>query len=250
VKFTEQVRLGFNTYSDAHKFIFKNGLWGYLFIPGIINILLIVGVFMFASAFGGTISTWLLDLFALDSTWLKVLLGFFISLVIKLLLFLVYMLFYKYLVLIIMSPFLALLSERTEELLTGNEYPFNFSQFLRDVLRGIAIALRNMFLELLFVIGFYLLAFIPLVNLLGMLFLFLTQSYFYGFSMLDYSNERHKRSVRESVSFVRKFKWVAVSNGVVFYLLFIIPFAGWLVAPSYAVVAATLANHHLEKNNS
>ncbi len=245
MKFGEQISLGFSTYGDAQRFIFKHGLWWYLLVPGILNILLIVGVFFLSSVFGDQLATWLVDWFSPDAEWLKWLLGFFIALIVKLLLFFLYILMYKYLILIIMSPFLALLSEKVEEILTGKSYPFVFRQFMKDVMRGVLIALRNMFIEFGLILLFYILAFIPLVNLFGMLFLFIMQSYFYGFSMLDYSNERQKQKIGPSIAFVRRYKWLAIANGTVFYLLFLIPFVGWLVSPAYAVVAATLAHHKI-----
>lgn len=245
MNFSTQVSLGFSTYGDAQRFIFKHGLWWYLLIPGVINILLVIGMYFLATSTGDTVAAWLVDLLSPDAEWLKFLVGFFVSLLVKLLLFFFYILIFKYLVLIIMSPFLALLSEKVDNLLTGKDYPFEFKQFAKDVVRGVLIAIRNMVIELTFILCFFLLAFIPLVNLFGVVFLFLLQSYFYGFSMIDYSNERHRLTVGQSVDFVRKYKWFSIANGTVFYLLFLIPFLGWAIAPSYAVVAATIAHNRI-----
>lgn len=59
--------------------------------------------------------------------------------------------------------------------------------------------------------------------------------------MLDYSCERHKLSPSESILYISKHKGLAIGNGLLFYLMHGIPLIGWLLAPSYAVVAATIS---------
>ncbi len=66
--------------------------------------------------------------------------------------------------------------------------------------------------------------------------------------MLDYSSERNKLSAQESIDFISHHKGLAIGNGMVFYLLHIIPVLGWLFAPSYAVIAATLSLHNAKKS--
>ena len=73
------------------------------------------------------------------------------------------------------------------------------------------------------------------------------QGYYYGFSMLDYSMERHKKSTSESIAFVAAHKGLAIGNGLVFYLFHLLPLIGWILAPAYAVVAATLSIYPLKK---
>ena len=72
----------------------------------------------------------------------------------------------------------------------------------------------------------------------------LVECYYYGFSMLDYSCERHRLSPSESISFIGKHKGLAIGNGMVFYLMHVVPFVGWVLAPAYAVVAATISLYH------
>ena len=47
-----------------------------------------------------------------------------------------------------MSPVFAILSEKVESILTGNEYPFNIHQFLSDIWRGVKLAIRNFAIEI------------------------------------------------------------------------------------------------------
>jgi CysZ protein len=70
------------------------------------------------------------------------------------------------------------------------------------------------------------------------------ECYYYGFSMLDYSCERHKLNTVESIQFVSNHKGLAIGNGIGFYLMHLFPVVGWVLAPSYAVVAATISLYH------
>jgi CysZ protein len=65
--------------------------------------------------------------------------------------------------------------------------------------------------------------------------------------MLDYSCERHKLTASESIEFIGKHKGLSIGNGMVFYLMHLLPFVGWALAPAYAVVAATISLYHQEK---
>jgi CysZ protein len=61
---------------------------------------------------------------------------------------------------------------------------------------------------------------------------------------MDYTLERKKLSVSQSVDFVRKHKGIAISNGLIFALTIILPFCGTFLAPFvsiFSVVGATLA---------
>lgn len=166
-------------------------------------------------------------------------------------LWLILMLFYfslfKYIWLILGSPVFAYISEKTEELLEGKTVPFNLSQLLTDVIRGIRIALRNSLRQSVYLISLVILSFIPVVGWVVPVFALLIECYYYGFSMLDYSLERNHLTASESIHFIGKRKGLAIANGLLFYLLHLIPVIGWLFAPSYSVIAATLSIHK-EKN--
>ena len=61
--------------------------------------------------------------------------------------------------------------------------------------------------------------------------------------MLEYSSERHKLSTSQSIAFIGKHKGLAIGNGMIFYMMHLIPILGWILAPSYAVIAATISLH-------
>jgi CysZ protein len=142
----------------------------------------------------------------------------------------------------------AYLSEKTESIIEGKDYPFSIKQLLHDMWRGIRLALRNILWQTVYTISILLFSLIPVVGWVSPLIAFMIECYYYGFSMLDYSAERHKLSPSQSIAFISNRKGLAIGNGMVFFLMHIVPFIGWILAPAYAVVAATLSLYHQNEN--
>lgn len=152
----------------------------------------------------------------------------------------------KYVLLILLSPVMAFLSEAVEKKLTGNEYKFNAGEFAHDILRGIAIAIRNMILEYLVIIAlFIIMFFFPVLTVILVPMGYVFGWYFYGFAMMDYTNERRRLSISESVRYVRRHKGMAIGNGMAFSVIFSIPLLGPIFAPIMAVSAATMSIHEV-----
>jgi CysZ protein len=66
--------------------------------------------------------------------------------------------------------------------------------------------------------------------------------------MIDYSCERNKLSPAASIAFVGRHKGLAIGNGMMFYFMHAIPVLGWVLAPAYSVVAATLSLHKIKSD--
>ena len=239
-------------YFQAHRFIVKHRLWKWILIPGILYALLFcVGIYFFWQSSGDVIDyvfskTGVKALMVKErDTWLRFLF-IFGQLILQLILLLFYFSWFKYLFLIIGSPVFAYISERTEAIMNGTDYPFNIKQFTKDVIRGIALAVRNTLWQTVYLISIFILAFIPLIGWATPVLVLFIECYYFGFSMLDYSSERRKLSVAQSIDFVANHKGLAIGNGIVFYLMHAVPIVGWVLAPTYAVIAATLSLHNKE----
>lgn len=191
------------------------------------------------------IQTWLNNI---QSGWFRF---FYIlaQIIIHMVLLLFYFSLFKYIFLIIGSPVFAYLSEKTENIMEGKDYPFNFPKFLSDILRGIRLAIRNLFWQTLFITCLFLLSIIPLAGWIAPLIALFVEFYYVGFSMLDYNSERNNLNFHQSIKFVGNHKGLAIGNGMVYYLMHLVPVIGWLFAPSYAVVAATLSIISAKKKN-
>jgi CysZ protein len=112
------------------------------------------------------------------------------------------------------------------------------------------MAIRNMLIELFFLILAIIIGFIPVIGLFAAILLFFVSAYFYGFSFIDYYNERKRLSIKQSTEIVKKHKGLAISNGGVFALSLLVPFCGSylvLFVSIISVVAATMAMVEIDK---
>ena len=244
--------IAIQAYFQAHRFIIKHKLWKWILIPGIIyTTMFIFGMYFFSHTSSDFIE-WIILKTGLKQ-WLDRINNIFVGFLFTiggLLLWFILMLFYfslfKYIFLIVGSPLFAYLSERTEAIIEGRNFPFNFNQFLKDIKRGMIIAGRNSLWQTVYVLSILLLGLIPFIGWLTPVLAVLVECYYYGFSMLDYSMERHKKTAAESIFFIGTHKGLAVGNGLVFYMMHLLPIVGWILAPAYSVVAATLSMYPLK----
>ena len=168
----------------------------------------------------------------------------------------------KYVMLMVLSPILAIISERVENILTGNKYDLSIPQLIKDVKRAINLALRNLFYEMI-LIGIVSLIILIIesifsidLNWLNWLVISLIGAYYYGFSFMDYANERRRLTIKESIKFISNHKGITVAIGLVFSLIYnelfrlfdtdntalaILAAIMVSVTPIFAVVAATVA---------
>jgi CysZ protein len=256
---------GFINCFKAFSILFERGLWHYIFYP----ILIWAGIWI-ASIYGFVaLADYLTELvkpyLSLESisnegSWLYFLkpkltgaFSFIVSWLLKIIFWFVGSIFSKYLLLMILSPLFSLLSESADEKLTGNKFPFNIIQLLKDVLRGITVNLRNLFMELFLTFALWLITFFfpPLIFITFPLGLVIGW-YFIGFNLLDYSCERHKLSVREGIQFIKRNRGYAIGVGCVYSLFMSLPtFAGDLVGlmfgPTLAVIGATMSFLEIKK---
>lgn len=257
-----QLRLSIKSFFQAFSFLRKHKLRHYYIYPIILGVLVFGVGTMFSFYYVDLLRDWLVNLLDFEITgvsddnsfWENVKQGglkfgeIVLFALIKISIFYLLLKANKYIVLIFLSPVLAYLSERTEEILTGNEYPFNTRQFLYDIWRGVLIAIRNMVIEVaITVVVFVITWFVPIISPLSAIFLFIIGSYFYGFSMFDYWNERRKMKVSDSIRNMRAMKWTLIGNGAIFSAFMLLPIIGTILAPINAVVGSAIANNEIER---
>ncbi|MBL4753993.1 MAG: EI24 domain-containing protein [Flavobacteriales bacterium] len=244
------VALGIKSYFTAHKFIKQHKLWAYVLAPGFMNLLLFGGTILIGLHYSDALTIYFLDLLGMNeptedsSGWLSTALRWIFMVIFRLLFLLFYLYLYKYIVLIIMSPVLALLAEKVDKILTHNDDPFEMNRFISDVLRGVGLAIRNLAIEFTLLFALFLLSFVPVLQLITPFLMLSVEFYFFGFSMIDYSNERKRMSVKESAHYVNSNKGLSIAIGGMFYLLLLAPIIGLMIGPTYGVVAAALATHN------
>ncbi|MAX79597.1 MAG: hypothetical protein CL843_05415 [Crocinitomicaceae bacterium] len=243
-----QLSLGLKAFRKAIPFIFKHKMGWLFLIPIALNIVLFSAGF---ASIGSLIELILAEDWIQKENWnfwggeyLNESLYWIIQIGMRILFFILFAYFGGFIVLILLSPVLAYVSERTEKTIKQTDYPFQFSQFLKDIWRGILVAVRNFGIEMLWVGITFLIAFIPIIGWFSPLLMFFVSSYFYGFSFIDYYNERRKYNVAQSARYVRKQKGIAISIGALYASTLIIPIIGSTLAGFMAIIAtvgATMA---------
>jgi len=252
VGISKDIGIGFSTYGKAISFIFRHNLWWFFAFPILFNIIIFWTGIEFKEYITEIINTKILGATGLDtadfflSDFLKGTVSWIIGISFSIIFFFVFTYFGGYIVLIAMSPILAYLSEKTEKIYTGKDYPLSAEQLMRDIFRGILIAIRNMSIEFAYMLALLIIGFMPFIgwffSIIGSFFLFFVSSYFYGFSFMDYSNERKRLNISKSVQLIRAHKSLAIVNGGIFSLSLIIPFCGVSLSGFFAIVSVVAAS--------
>ena len=253
----KDIGIGLSGYGRALGFAFRHGLWWMFLVPQALWVLFAGGLLWLSTEavdlvrgytdtyLGITLPTE--DRGGLIGFWDDVK-GFFDSardvivlVFVKVGLWFLFGLVGKYVVLITLSPLMAYASERTEEIITGRTFPFRWGLFVRDVGRGILMALRNGFLELgITVIVWVGTLFVSPLAPLSALFLWLVSCWFYGFSMFDYVFERRRMGIGASARAARERRGMVMANGAVFSLLMNIPVLGLITGVVFAPILGSI----------
>lgn len=265
----KQIKSGFGGYASAHRFIWANGLYVYMILPVLLNVALFLLMTVLGWQLSDRLTEWFMNFTGLSTfdhgylDLVREVVRFLLLVTMRLMILLLYMAGFRYIVLILLAPILALLSEKVEEIATGTTYPFRFSLFFKNTFRGIAVAIRNGIIELGMTLALFVFSFVPVVGFLAPVIVFFVESYFFGFSMFDYYGERQGWTASQTSKVLWRYKGLVTANGMVFNgLLFagsllaslfplviglflkvvlIVPIIGLSIAPIYSVVAATLS---------
>jgi CysZ protein len=156
--------------------------------------------------------------------------------------------FYKFVILVILSPVNCILSEKFDSYLTGKEYKFDFIRLLNDFLRMILIVISALFMEYIFLAIWWVFSwFLP--DFIGETIFFLIASFFVGFSFYDYSMERYGLSFFKSWGLgFSKLGYMLITGGI-FTLLIKIPVIGIIVAPVLISMLSTAVYILLNSKN-
>jgi len=229
---------GITAYGQALRLISKLGLWGYVFIPALLSLFLasIIGIaaWNLSDDIGNQLIAWYpweLGLSIVER------IGTVFSGVVMIALGLM---LYKHLIILLSAPFMSPLSEKVENHLLGRPtaIQFSISKMIKDLVRGLRMALRNIIRESFYLVLLLIAGLIPIFSPFAPFLIIAVQSFYAGFGNIDYTLERHF-NIRNSIRFVRDNKGLALGNGLVFMGLLAVG-VGFLIAPPLAAVAATI----------
>lgn len=229
---------GIRAYSGAFKMISGLRLWKFFWIPILISLITACLIFTLAyilsDNIGGLISqAWPWEWGKQTAALIGDIFGGILILVLGFII-------YKHIVMALSAPFMGPVSEKLEAHILGREIvAHKETSFMQQLWRGIRINIRNLGMELWLTIPILLLGLIPVIGLASSVLLFLVQAYYAGFGNMDYTLERHL-GYRESISFVRNNKGLAIGNGIVFILFLFLPIIGVILVLPLSVTAATV----------
>lgn len=219
--FIRDFKLGINSYINALLFIKKHKLWIYFLFP--------IVIFFVIYYTGFTFQELKRDYTASDDTsMIKKVWYFFVSGFFLLMSYVIFN-FMRYIIIILISPVLSIVSEKVEKIITGNKYKFNLKQLFNDIKRTINLAIRNIFFEFGIVYGVSLVLYIIFwivpspegtAKFISGQFAMLVAFYYYGFGFIDFMNERRRLTIKQSVKFVKKHKGFAIALGSIFTVFF------------------------------
>jgi len=244
----KEITIAIQAWEEARRFIQTHKLFRWIIIPGIIyTLLFIAGMYFFWRSSNDAVS-WASDQLRIEkwlqqerSNWLS----FFLvmtGMMLRLVLVLFYFSLFKYLILIIGSPLFAYLSEKTEAIIYEREQAIKWADIKKDAGRGIRLALRNASWQSFYLLALVLLALIPFAGWITPIIALLMECYYFGVSMLDYSFARNNFTPAQSIAFTGTHKGLAIGNGLLFYLMHILI----ILAPAYAIIAATITVHKVK----
>lgn len=245
--FFKDLQIGISSYGKAVGFIFRHRLVWFFLFPILLNVLLFSVSYGLISEISESLIAYLKAAWETNNwnfwggEFLAATINFTIWLILRILFFLIYAFIGGYLILLLLSPILAFLSEKTEKIILQSNHPFTWLQLFKDIWRGIRIALRNFMLELAAIILLFFISFIPVIGAISAPLLFVISAYYYGFSFIDYTAERRQLNIKESIHYVRKNSGLAIANGAPFALALLIPFIGVSLSGFLAIISTVAA---------
>ncbi|MFK2819161.1 EI24 domain-containing protein [Flavobacteriaceae sp. LMIT009] len=227
---------GIKAYAGAFELISKLKLWRYFVIPIAISVVTatVIGISAYGLSdnIGQFISkAWIWEWGKETFEVISEIFGGILILALGLIL-------YKHIIMALSAPFMSPVSEKIEAHLFEGQHQHRDTSFHQQLWRGVKINVRNLFMELLLTLIILLVSFVPIIGWFTSILLFVVQAYYAGFGNMDYTLERHF-PYKESVSFVRKHRGIAIGNGIVFMLFLLIPVIGVILVLPLSVTAAS-----------
>jgi CysZ protein len=236
----KNIFIGLKAYAGAFELISKLKLWKYFVIPILISVITAVVISLSAYGFSDNIGQFISKIWVWEwgketFTTISEIFGGIIIIVLGLVL-------YKHIIMALSAPFMSPVSEKIEAHLLGENskliHQHRNTSFQEQLWRGIKINLRNLFIELWLTAIILIISLVPVIGWFTSLLLFFIQAYYAGFGNMDYTLERHFK-YKESLTFVRKNRGIAIGNGIVFMLFLLIPVVGVILVLPLSVTAAS-----------
>jgi CysZ protein len=228
----------------------QNGSWKWIWIPGLIYALFFTACLYIFYTTSGQFSEYIIK-HTYIKEWLQSsnqFLSFLFvtsAVMVHLLVLIYYFSLLRLLYQLLCAPLIVYLSRRIYAYATGAKTAVSSRLLVQDSGRFWTVVLKNALWQTVYFVALIIISLIPVVGWVTPLAGLLAECYYSGHPRMDMACNRRGISIGKAAHFISLHKGLAIGNGMVFYLLVIIPFAGWVAAPVYSVVAATLTADHL-----
>ncbi|XOF34158.1 MAG: EI24 domain-containing protein [Candidatus Electrothrix sp. YB6] len=220
----------------GHEVIWKHGQWRKLLLPICISVLLVPLSIAGFFTLGWELSDYLQHLFFPDQTWTG-LIGFAVWIALSILVAGPLYIVFRSIVLLVFIPFLDLVSEQTECIMTGQPAPAGRS-ILSSIHRLLLMLLLTIAASVLVVIAGFSLSAIPVAGaLLSGAVVFFFQMFLSSAAYIDPYLDRRGMDPKQSFSLLWSKKGEVFFFGAAGLLLTMIPVIGWFVGPTYSVIS-------------
>lgn len=231
---------GLATPFRALNFLLSNlRLVRYFLFPFAINVVVFgLGTWAFLHYFGDLLHS----LVSSPEVWYQYILYYFAAVVLALLFAVVLVFGFTAVGNLVASPFNDVLSERTEEIRSGqrNEEPFSMKVLVGDAQMAVGNELRKIGLLILIQVGLLLINLVPVVGtVIYAIGSPIAVIFFLAFEYLDFTLSRKRMKFREKWRLIMDNKSACFGMGTTFFFTTIIPFVNFFVMP-LAVIGATL----------
>ncbi|MCQ8211445.1 EI24 domain-containing protein [Cetobacterium somerae] len=234
----QKIKLMIESYLKAPTVIKKLRLsWGY-FIGGAVGIIILIFFYWISGYIGDWFFNKINSMFEVQNY--AGLFRWIIIFTVRIIMISIEYFFFKTILLGILAPFFSYISEKVENFQDGVEYTFTLKENVAFILRGIKIATKSFFKELIYTVVIVLLGFIPVINIIVPILIFIVQSYFISYNFVDYTLERHRFSSEESSKFMKENRVTFTLGGGIFTLIYFIPLIGIVIGPIISIVAFTI----------
>ena len=248
----KELILAIRAYFTAHRFILQHKLWKWMIIPGIIYAYLFLVGMNYFSQYSSLFIEAIILRTGLKS-WVdnlsSDLIGFFItmgSFWLSFTLLLFYFALFKYLFLFLFAPYFSYFHLRIEAINKNEVFVFNAKAYQKLVLRAWLLNVTNLLWQTVYLIPIVIVCTLPVIGWFTPFFTIILECYFFGYAMLDYGLATEKQNKVATASYVNNHKGLPIGNGLIFYMMHLVPIIGWITAPFYSLIAAQLNTQELK----
>ncbi|WP_373777414.1 sulfate transporter CysZ [Glaesserella sp.] len=228
-----QASAGFHYFIYGWRLILQRQLMPFVIFPVVINTVLMIGlIWLFFVNIGGLLDSFL-------PTWLEWL-GFVLIPLIFVLILVIFYFTFTTLANFIAAPFNALLAEKVEQQLTGeNLTEMSFAAVLKDVPRMLKREWQKMWYSIPRLLALFLLGFVPVLGQTVVPVLaFIFGAWLIAIQYCDYPFDNHKIQFQRMRNALAQYRTMNFTFGTLVSLFTMIPFVNLVVMP-VAVCGAT-----------